>query len=489
MALDPNTITPVNLNTPGEGMVWRDASNPNSNVFYWSSGKLYELNLSALGGGNGASPQKGMDALKAQYGIDYNSIPTANYDIGDLQRAIAHQTDPLPLDPSTIKTALTKPAPASTTTTVNGPDVKANVQQQLAANQTYSAANPPTSSTPAPSGTSTLQSTVQPPTSNLQPGSSGDQVKQLQDWLVSQGYLTQDQVNTGYGTYGPQTTAAVAKWQTDHKVDNSSGPGYWGPKTIAVAQATPTTGGSQNGSTTGSNGTPATGLTFDPNYGVTQDQWNSMNDSQKAVIQAAYTAKQQAYQTDGQQLTFADALTQAAKDPTLVAQFSDAAKLDAQTFQQNLQQIQQASSTTAEQQQQQFENDRKALAEQQAAAGTAYSGFRGQAQKQLADQESGIVESSRRALQKQVNDLTGSFEQKYGTAATTPATAQFQDPFANSNISISGLSTPGMASIPSTLYGQSAGGITGSQPIAQQNAINSKAQDLYNLANVTPQLS
>jgi len=73
------------------------------------------------------------------------------------------------------------------------------------------------------------------PKNSLQPGQTGSDVKKLQDFLVSQGYLTQAQVNTGYGTYGPQTTAAVKAFQRDKGVDSSSGPGYWGPKTIAAA--------------------------------------------------------------------------------------------------------------------------------------------------------------------------------------------------------------------------------------------------------------
>lgn len=73
-----------------------------------------------------------------------------------------------------------------------------------------------------------------PPTVNLQPGAQGPEVKQLQDWLVSQGYMTPEQVATGPGIYGPQTTAALAKWQMDHGVDNSSGVGFYGPRTMSA---------------------------------------------------------------------------------------------------------------------------------------------------------------------------------------------------------------------------------------------------------------
>lgn len=54
-------------------------------------------------------------------------------------------------------------------------------------------------------------------------------VKRLQDYLVSQGAMTQAQVNTGYGTYGPQTAAAVAKMGGQTSA----------PQTVAQAPAQP----------------------------------------------------------------------------------------------------------------------------------------------------------------------------------------------------------------------------------------------------------
>ena len=75
------------------------------------------------------------------------------------------------------------------------------------------------------------------PTGSLQPGQTGPSVKALQQYLVSQGYLTQEQMDTGPGIYGPQTTAAVKTMQEKLGVDNSSGPGYFGPKTISALQS------------------------------------------------------------------------------------------------------------------------------------------------------------------------------------------------------------------------------------------------------------
>ena len=69
-------------------------------------------------------------------------------------------------------------------------------------------------------------------TSNLQPGDRGSEVEQLQDFLISQGYLTQERKDTGPGIYGPRTTEAVRQLQEALGVDNTSGPGYFGPRTM-----------------------------------------------------------------------------------------------------------------------------------------------------------------------------------------------------------------------------------------------------------------
>lgn len=73
------------------------------------------------------------------------------------------------------------------------------------------------------------------PTTNLQPGQTGPEVKKLQEFLLSQGLLTQQQIASGPGIYGPQTTAAVKKWQQANGVDTGTNAGYWGPRSISVA--------------------------------------------------------------------------------------------------------------------------------------------------------------------------------------------------------------------------------------------------------------
>jgi hypothetical protein len=75
-------------------------------------------------------------------------------------------------------------------------------------------------------------------TVGLAPGSTDSQdVLALQNWLVKNSFLTQAQLNTGPGTYGPATTAAVASLQQQLGIDAGSFPGYYGTLTIATIQA------------------------------------------------------------------------------------------------------------------------------------------------------------------------------------------------------------------------------------------------------------
>lgn len=85
--------------------------------------------------------------------------------------------------------------------------------------------------------------------STLGPNMSNDpaQVRALQQALVNAGYMTQAQMDTGPGTYGPQTTAAVAAWQTENGINPQGNPGYFGSISKAFISSqgsgiSPTTG-------------------------------------------------------------------------------------------------------------------------------------------------------------------------------------------------------------------------------------------------------
>jgi hypothetical protein len=68
--------------------------------------------------------------------------------------------------------------------------------------------------------------------------------------------MTQTQVNTGYGTYGPQTTAAVAKLQQNLGMGPIAYAGYYGPLTQTAINTAGSTSGSTVGTTSSSAVTP-----------------------------------------------------------------------------------------------------------------------------------------------------------------------------------------------------------------------------------------
>lgn len=64
-----------------------------------------------------------------------------------------------------------------------------------------------------------------------------------------------------------------------------------------------------------------------------------------------------------------------------------------------------------------FEQERLGLAEQEAAAGRVFSGFREQAKTRLEAEQGGIIESSKRKQEKELRAYAEPFEMKYGTGA------------------------------------------------------------------------
>ena len=104
-----------------------------------------------------------------------------------------------------------------------------------------------------------------------------------------------------------------------------------------------------------------------------------------------------------------------------------------------------------------------------------------------------IIQKRRRLLYKlseiaKLNGITSSYEAKYGTGSTPPATAQFTDPYASANTDTSGMFTGASPSV-STLTGVPAGGVVGSVAGQKQQDINTEAQNFVNIGqtpNVVP---
>ena len=98
-----------------------------------------------------------------------------------------------------------------------------------------------TAPTEANGGSTGASTDTSAPDENLQKGAKGTDVSQLQSFLSStinpqtgNPYLSQQQIATGSGIYGPQTMAAVAQLQKDLGVQAGANAGQYGPKTRAA---------------------------------------------------------------------------------------------------------------------------------------------------------------------------------------------------------------------------------------------------------------
>ncbi|MBN1209052.1 MAG: LysM peptidoglycan-binding domain-containing protein [Myxococcaceae bacterium] len=89
---------------------------------------------------------------------------------------------------------------------------------------------PSTPSKPAPAPSTSLKGAPLPG-GDLKRGAQGAAVKQLQAALVKAGHLTQKEMNTGPGIFGPRTEDALQEFQKKHGVPAT---GYYGPKTRAA---------------------------------------------------------------------------------------------------------------------------------------------------------------------------------------------------------------------------------------------------------------
>ena len=199
------------------------------------------------------------------------------------------------------------------------------------------------------------------------------------------------------------------------------------------------------------------------NYKATPNAPAKLN-PQQALLYTVADVNTSAVTEGKPPVSFAEALKLAQNDPNIISKYADEAGLDKQAFEQNLVDLQTNLNVDSETKKMQFENDKKQLAENFAASGAAYSGFRGKAQENLNKSQSGIITSTRSATQKKLQEATSAFESKYGTSATKEASVNYINP---STGAVENLTAPTL------------GGITGSINPAKQQDINNKA--LYNL--------
>ncbi len=135
---------------------------------------------------------------------------------------------------------------------------------------TFSGGNPRPGTAPAgggsapaptkPASTSSVKG-LDLPEGDLEKGAKGAAVKQLQTALVKTGHLSQADMNTGPGIFGPKTEAALKKFQAANGVPNT---GYYGPLTRAAFKKLGADVGGTGGSSGPSGPGPVTGPGNEP---------------------------------------------------------------------------------------------------------------------------------------------------------------------------------------------------------------------------------
>ncbi len=230
-----------------------------------------------------------------------------------------------------------------------------------------------------------------------------------------------------------------------------------------------TTGGSTGG-TSGSGGTSGgstsgNSTVFEPGRaGIAQSDWDKMSVSQRALIESAWKTASNQYDSGVTNVSINtkllnDAMKAAENDPEIRAKYGNALITDKDSLTKSLasantQWAQDMGLLDTRQQQ-----ERKAQDEAQAQAGLAFSGFRQQAKQRLGAEQSGVIASSRRNIQNNLNETGRNLEQKYGS---------------------SGLGQFGNLAIGDMTYNP-LGGLTSTQDVAQKADILNRGTSIYNL--------
>lgn len=329
---------------------------------------------------------------------------------------------------------------------------------------------------------------MEAPNISLTPGQTSQQVKQLQEFLISQG-ISIPAGATGY--YGPQTTQAVKQWQEQNGVDNTSGPGYWGPKSIAKASGTGSDALFQQGkSLLAGMGTPYVppGGKTNPDQPLTDAEYDAglaNNAINKARIAKGNTAEMLAYAATtgdlsqlineyGQPFTLADqqeALKRAEEDNKL---YYDALKMkettDAETALAQKQADYQDFLMTSGQK---FQEDKTTLDQNAADSGILFSGGRKQKEQKLQSSYQQDQAYQQGNLGRDISGIAQDYQYKYGNDAANNLSKYYSlgGNTYNPNVATGGVGSTGLSSI----YNPSSYTYQGTQNVARKTAANQRA--------------
>lgn len=424
--------------------------------FLVSKGFMTQAQVNTGYGNFGSQTQQAVSAFQQAYGVDTSAGGVGRYGPLTMSKAQSLVTQQ--------PTQNTNP-PTNTNTQTGGVNLSTgNMGQVNPPAGTTQVGTAPINTTPTtqnPANTYNQPATTYNfPTVSLSPGQSGADVQKLQNFLVQTGYMTQEQVNTGYGYYGTQTTEAVRQLQQDLGVDNSTGVGYWGPRTLTAVQTATTNIQNNNTGTTPTNtntntntGTTPTGTTpttpigsttgNTTSTGITLQQFNSA--MQDPVFTSWYAKPENKAQFDALSfdqksflLLHTSSLSNTIQNgqvvnpniqvtPAQLAMFYDQAKSELEPYytdtyrtlandvSQSLTRLKEDFDKTLARAVDPFKSALEKQAEDEAQSGTAFSSGRNKRESTMVTEQNNAISDVFQTAERSAQDLLRGYESKVGT--------------------------------------------------------------------------
>jgi peptidoglycan hydrolase-like protein with peptidoglycan-binding domain len=245
-------------------------------------------------------------------------------------------------------------------------------------------------------------------TSTLNRGSTGDQVKALQQYLVGMGY---NNVKPD-GIYGPITEAAVKQYQTTHGLSSD---GVFGPKSLAKANVMGST------TDTGGTGVPQTQAELDAMYGKAVTSHPEFAGNDQATLDYAAATGDFSGVLNSKGMPFSLAEQQAAlkeSEQALAPAYNIAKQQETGDVESQLQQTQLDYQKYQDEQATKFQTDKTNLDQNAAEQGVLFSGGRVQKEKMLADSYNKNQAYTQASTGLSIGDIGRGYQTKYGDTAT-----------------------------------------------------------------------
>jgi peptidoglycan hydrolase-like protein with peptidoglycan-binding domain len=303
-------------------------------------------------------------------------------------------------------------------------------------------------------------------TSTLNRGSTGDQVKALQQYLIGMGYTN---VKPD-GVYGPITEMAVKQFQTDNGL---SVDGVFGSKTLSKANTMGST------TDTGGNGQPRTQAELDAIYNKAVTEHPVFAGNSPAALEYAKSTGDFSTLLNDQGKPFSQAEQEAAmveSEKALAPGFNIAQQKDTADTEASLQASQLSNEKYLADQATQFQTDKTNLDQNAADQGVLFSGGRVQKEKSLGDLYNRNQAYNTATTGLDIANTARGFQSDYGDKAASGLSKYYNlgGNTYNPNVATGGVSRSNLSSI----YNPSGLGYQGTKTVANKAAAQTRAAGL-----------